>query len=415
MATYSIVELGAPLPTIGTRAFCLNAKAQAGGRATYSPEGESAVLWTLGIPDVLTAPAPATINGINHAGTAVGTSAPGGTNYQHPFLYKAGALTDLTEKLGDGASPNDINGVGRICGFMMGRDQQIHAFVYDVNASSGPVSLEPPSGFKESVALAINEAGDVVGHYVEGAVAHGFLFAGGQLTDLGDYLELWDLNDTGLIVGEKWTPPNSEDRLAVIYDRNAPNPQIEEIGVLPGGNGSIAFGVNNGGQVVGHSVSGNDVTAFLYSGGVMTDLNDVIAPGSGWVLRSAGDINDDGVIVGEGKLNGEDRGFLLYPPGVVPPPLPTKDLSKYVAVWIMLFGGVTQGGPGWGLTPGGHLIPIPVDPEWWYRLSPGKRDLLAGLALSEMSSLVGDARARKAIQKQATDLIRKSMAAMKKE
>ena len=43
----------------------------------------------------------------------------------------------------------------------------------------------------------------------------------------------------------------------------------------------------------------------------MIDLNTMIDEKSGWVLQAAYGINDHGVIVGEGLLNGAPRGFRL--------------------------------------------------------------------------------------------------------
>ncbi|MHC4177250.1 MAG: PEP-CTERM sorting domain-containing protein [Planctomycetota bacterium] len=61
--------------------------------------------------------------------------------------------------------------------------------------------------------------------------------------------------------------------------------------------------------------------AFLYDGSRMWDLNDLIDPESGWVLREARGINDAGWIAGWGYDSGEPRvrrGFLLIPePGTV--------------------------------------------------------------------------------------------------
>jgi len=45
----------------------------------------------------------------------------------------------------------------------------------------------------------------------------------------------------------------------------------------------------------------------------MTDLNDLIAPGSGWVLIQAQAINDNGWITGYGQIDGEAHAFLLTP------------------------------------------------------------------------------------------------------
>jgi probable HAF family extracellular repeat protein len=66
--------------------------------------------------------------------------------------------------------------------------------------------------------------------------------------------------------------------------------------------------INDSGQIVGGS---NE--AFLYSGGVMYNL-DSLTPGSGWELSDATGINNSGQIVGYG-LNpaGQTHAFLLNP------------------------------------------------------------------------------------------------------
>jgi len=65
---------------------------------------------------------------------------------------------------------------------------------------------------------------------------------------------------------------------------------------------------------VGFSSSSRDPEhAFLYSGGKMIDLNSLIDSTSGWTLKTAQGINDNGQIVGEGIHNGYIRAFLLTP------------------------------------------------------------------------------------------------------
>ena len=54
--------------------------------------------------------------------------------------------------------------------------------------------------------------------------------------------------------------------------------------------------------------------AFLYSGGVMTDLNTLIPSNSGWTLDGATGINDLGQICGTGvNPSGQTDAFLLTP------------------------------------------------------------------------------------------------------
>ncbi|MGC4045269.1 MAG: hypothetical protein QM758_15870 [Armatimonas sp.] len=92
------------------------------------------------------------------------------------------------------------------------------------------------------------------------------------------------------------------------------NRVAQDLGSL--GGDSFGGDINNYDEEVGYSyLSGNTgmTHAFLYKGGTMTDLNDFVAAGSGWVLNSATGINDYGEIVGSGTYNGAISYFLLIP------------------------------------------------------------------------------------------------------
>src|SRR5438132_11719306 len=81
-----------------------------------------------------------------------------------------------------------------------------------------------------------------------------------------------------------------------------------------GGWGSYAYGINNLGQVVGTAqTSAGAWHAFLYSGGVMTDLNSKLPANSGWIdLSQANSINNNGQVVGTGfTATGFSHGFVL--------------------------------------------------------------------------------------------------------
>jgi probable HAF family extracellular repeat protein len=84
---------------------------------------------------------------------------------------------------------------------------------------------------------------------------------------------------------------------------------------------SVAFGINNAGEIVGESnASGGMPHAFLYENGVMTDLNSLLPAGSGWTLDYATAVNDAGEIVGWGTIDGETHAFRLDPSPSVPGP-----------------------------------------------------------------------------------------------
>ena len=74
--------------------------------------------------------------------------------------------------------------------------------------------------------------------------------------------------------------------------------------------------MNNAGQMVGIMWSSDKADAvehaFIFDAAHgIRDLNDLIAPQSGWVLSYARDINDRGRVVGLGEVNGEARAFVL--------------------------------------------------------------------------------------------------------
>src|SRR6516162_6587597 len=62
---------------------------------------------------------------------------------------------------------------------------------------------------------------------------------------------------------------------------------MTDLGTL-GGSRSFAFGINDQGQVVGYSyLPDGTYHAFLWQGGVLTDLNSLLSNGAGWTLTVA--------------------------------------------------------------------------------------------------------------------------------
>lgn len=51
----------------------------------------------------------------------------------------------------------------------------------------------------------------------------------------------------------------------------------------------------------------------IHTDDTIIDLNDLLVNGAGWELIEAADINDVGQIVGQGRINGAEHGFLLTP------------------------------------------------------------------------------------------------------
>jgi probable HAF family extracellular repeat protein len=102
----------------------------------------------------------------------------------------------------------------------------------------------------------------------------------------------------------------------------APAYTITDLGTL-GGSFSEGRGINASGQVTGWSSTADGGTgAFLWDGISMFNLNDLIAPGSGWILGQGLAINDAGQITGSGTIGDESHAFLLTPVTVVEVPEP---------------------------------------------------------------------------------------------
>jgi probable HAF family extracellular repeat protein len=127
------------------------------------------------------------------------------------------------------------------------------------------------------------------------------------ITDLGTLTGnksmAYGINDNGQVVGQ-WQVSTGIYR-AFLYSGGV----MQDLGTL-GGTNSCAYGINNSGQVVGESyITGSSTThAFTYSGGAMQDLGTLL----GGTNSYARGINDSGQIVGQKGL----RGF-LYSGGTV--------------------------------------------------------------------------------------------------
>lgn len=93
---------------------------------------------------------------------------------------------------------------------------------------------------------------------------------------------------------------------------------VRALGTFPQGGISYALGVNDRKEVVGaayRDASGaGNFEAFVWDAlHGMRNLNSLIPPGSGWRLREATAINDNGWIAGWGEHNGRVAAFRLIP------------------------------------------------------------------------------------------------------
>lgn len=218
-------------------------------------------------------------NGINDSGQVVGQYFNAGN---HAFITGPNG-TGMTELNTPNLTNNSISGIndsGQIAG-QRSYDGGYHPFITGTNGV-GISELEQLHGVKESTATGINNVGQVIGY---------------STTLVGSYAFVTGQDGVG----------------------------VTNLGSL-GGSRSIAFGINDSGEIVGRSsTAAENNHVFIFSHGGMTDLS-LLAPvvASGWGFITPTDINNNGQIVGFGtNSDGFTEAFLLsYTPDTVFTPLP---------------------------------------------------------------------------------------------
>ncbi len=158
--------------------------------------------------------------------------------------------------------------------------------------------LPTPQG-ASSVALGINNHGEVVGYSFQGQDYQAFLYSSSDqsLTDVGSLggkiNAACAINDAGQVTG--YSQDNSGDLKAFVFSRNQP---IVFLGMSENAATSEAFGINNSGAVVGDSQSGTqNHRPALFSKNAVQDLGLGVSNQPD-ALETAYAINDAGQIVG---------------------------------------------------------------------------------------------------------------------
>ncbi len=217
---------------------------------------------------------------INDIGEVVGSSLSSITDYYRAFIYKDGQMTDLgipskSDNMGTWA--NAINNFGWVTGAF----NDPYSYHVYLRYSDGSVALGELGGGSSSQGFGINDAGQVVGAATnENGEYRAFIAKQDPMTGQ------WSTTDLGTL-----------------------NSNLGE---------SMAHAINKSGQIVGNSDTPAGLEAgFLYTGGVMYNLNSLITSnptGIGgiylqskeWATGNA--INDFGQIAAIGTIGGNEKG-----------------------------------------------------------------------------------------------------------
>lgn len=170
----------------------------------------------------------------------------------------------------------------------------------------------------------LNNQGWVVGASGNGTGGdrHAHLWREGSMTTL-PMREAYAINDNGMIAGVT-------DSLQPVVLKDGQLVPIPIQGIF-----YSDLAINNSGLVIGTgSPDGVFSRPFLWSeGDGTTDLNNLIDPASGWVLREVRGINDQGQIIGWGEFNGQQLVFRLDP---VPEPGTWALLGLgFISAWLI--------------------------------------------------------------------------------
>jgi len=188
-------------------------------------------------------------------------------------------MTDIGTLGGDFSRANGNNEAGQVTGGAELADGTTHVFVWQDGTMT---DIGVPSGYKSARGIRISMSGTVCGFAFDptgtptaGATTlHGFVYVKGEFISLGTL----------------------------------------------GGPGSVGSGVNADGLVVGQAdiaaATGNQpppTHGFVWKDGTMTDINDLLLPGSSWEITSLLNLNDAGQIAGLGTRDGVTHAILLTP------------------------------------------------------------------------------------------------------
>ena len=272
---------------------------------------------------------------INDSGQVTGGSYKTGASVDTAFVWNdandnwvadAGEMASLGTLGGTVSRGYRINDAGEVVGLTSVASGAIRAFRWvdsngDWKYNAGETMNMGTLGGEQSRAFGINSDGNVAGYAYDSSSLQQtirWIDANSNKTvDDGEMVAIaapgtpawgFDINDSGAMAGFFTT---GGKRHAFYYDSDG---MVDIHSLLSGAQASKAYSISEEGLVCGtYYPAGGGVRGFIYDSltGVVTDLNDLLLPDSGWVIQSVRDIEGE-MAVGYGTLDGERHAFIAY-------------------------------------------------------------------------------------------------------
>ena len=226
-------------------------------------------------------------------------------------------IADLGTLGGDSAQAFGLNSTGQAVGAASNTSGYTHAVSWP---GSGLTDLTVGTSASEGMAAAVNGAGQIAGTQFTHGSASATVWTNGvaeSIAGAGSYGMA--INEGSQIAGMLTTPTGQGDAFVTV------NGSVQDLGTLPGGTWSAAYGINNSGDVAGYGTIRPGVfRAFVWS----PETGYTVLGTFGGTDSYAMAIDDSGQVAGNAQLaDGYSNAFLWSDSGLLD--LGTLGLASY--------------------------------------------------------------------------------------
>jgi uncharacterized membrane protein len=271
---------------------------------------------------------------VNSTGVVVGDG-DDGDGRPLGFITSSGKLVNFYSNNGGNTRPIAISDSGLVGGyFIKGFDSQWRGGIWKIDPKDArksvlttlPILPGGDAAGSWAISIAFNKNMEAAGYSSNSAIGQHAVFwkndSAHTIVDLGVFGADWSslaysLNDLGQVVGQS-NPPFSNR--PILWQNDAAHTAVE-LPLLPGDNYGSAHLINNAGTIVGYSavsepgtwnVSGSKIVIWI--GGTPYDLNSLVAQSvDGWTITYVASINNLGQMAAIAMHNGVTRPVVLNP------------------------------------------------------------------------------------------------------